>query len=462
MKHSYPFDTFSAADLTPPALPRDRVRGALKTAGALAALTATLPLTAAGALARRARVEAPASPRPTARRTVLINTARMTKGLTLIRAFHAAGHRVIVVDVARYRLAAHRFSRAVGAFYVVPDPLDDLDAYRGALVDIITREGVDLFVPVTSPVGASLDAQVGAGLPCRVLHFDAATCDTLDDKGRFAEAAAAAGLTVPETARVTDPAQIADYPYAPGARYLAKPALYDPIGRQAKRALPFDDRAEMLAWARDLGVAPERPWVIQRFVEGDEYCAHATVVGGRVVVYVCTESSPYQLNYAPVEQPAIRAWVMRFVDAAQISDGQLCFDFLVDAEGTPYAIECNPRLHSAITAFHDQPAALADAYLGRRAADRGPLEPTPGVAPTYWLACEIERLTQVRRPAQLRRWAEHVRAGRDAVFDPTDPLPFVALHHLQIPSLLLRNLTRSGRWTHVDWCIGKVVEPGGD
>ena len=55
----------------------------------------------------------------------------MTKALALARSFHRAGHRVILVESARYRLSGHRFSRAVDRFYTVPTP--DAPGYcRGA------------------------------------------------------------------------------------------------------------------------------------------------------------------------------------------------------------------------------------------------------------------------------------------------------------------------------------------
>ncbi len=64
---------------------------------------------------------APAEPQGE-RRTVLVSGGKMTKALVLARLFHAAGHRVVMVETARYRLTGHRFSRAVDAFHVVPDP----------------------------------------------------------------------------------------------------------------------------------------------------------------------------------------------------------------------------------------------------------------------------------------------------------------------------------------------------
>ncbi len=51
---------------------------------------------------------------------------------------------------------------------------------------------------------------------------------------------------------------------------------------------------------------------------------------------------------------------------------------------------------------------------------------------------------------------------RDAIFDWNDPLPFLAVHHLQIPSLLLQSLRHGTPWVRVDFNIGKLIAPAGD
>lgn len=52
--------------------------------------------------------------------------------------------------------------------------------------------------------------------------------------------------------------------------------------------------------------------------------------------------------------------------------------------------------------------------------------------------------------------------GTDAVADDADPLPFFALHFLQIPVQLARIVASGKPWIKIDLCSGKVVELGGD
>ncbi|GAB2488237.1 hypothetical protein GCM10027265_45230 [Jatrophihabitans fulvus] len=436
------------------------MRDTARTLAALAGLTATLPVDlaiTAWALARGGRPHRVSAERP---RTVLVSGGKMTKALALCRAFHAAGHRVVLVETAKYRLTGHRFSRAVDAFHVVPSPTDP--GYAQALLDVVRDEGVDVYVPVCSPVASRYDALAAETLAghCEVVHGDLATVDMLDDKYAFTTTATAQGLSAPAAYRITDAEQLSGFDFPTDEQpFVLKNIAYDPVNRLDLTPLPRPTREQTTAFAASKPISPDNPWVLQSFVRGTEYCTHSTVRDGRVVVHVCCESSAFQVNYEHVDRPEIEKWVHAFVEPLGVT-GQVSFDFIVDGAGRVLAIECNPRTHSAITLFHHRGAELAQAYLGERPDDAPPLVPGPDARPTYWTYHELWRA--LRHPSTARQRWRVVRAGRDAVFDPADPLPYLLLHHLQIPSLLLRNLVRGKPWTRIDFNIGKLVEPGGD
>ncbi|MCD2196915.1 ATP-grasp enzyme [Actinomycetospora endophytica] len=434
--------------------------GAARTLAIQALLAAALPANLAvtgAALVRSALVGAPPRDTPERPRTVLVSGGKMTKALTLARAFHTAGHRVVLVESARYRLTGHRFSRAVAAFHVVPAP-DDL-GYVDALVEVVRHEGVDVYVPVCSPASSWYDALAKPVLEqyCEVLHGDAEAIGTVDDKAAFAAAAQAGGLPVPDTHRVTSAAEVEAFDFPPGGPgYVLKSIPYDAVNRLDLTPLPRPTPDETAAFARSRPISPETPWILQAFVRGQEYCTHGTARDGRLQVYCCCESSAFQLNYAPVDVPEIEQWVSRFVADRKLT-GQYSFDVIVEDDGAPVAIECNPRTHSAITMFHDRPEALAAAYLDD---DVATLRPSPTARPTYWLYQELWRM--VSRPATALERLRVVLRGTDAIFDLDDPLPFLLVHHLQIPALLWSSLLAGRDWVRIDVNIGKLVEPAGD
>jgi hypothetical protein len=436
------------------------LRAAAKTVGALALLQGVaLPLNAvvtSAALLAGAFRGVPGHDAPTKdRKTILISGGKMTKALQLARSFHQAGHRVVLVEMAKYRFTGHRFSRAVDAFHTVPAPTDP--GYAEALLDIVEREGVDVYVPVCSPAASRHDAAAKAVLAghCEVVHADPDVLVQLDDKDRFSALADSLDLPVPETHRITDAHQVAEFDFGRRDRaYLLKSIAYDPVNRLDLTALPRGSREETAAFARSKPISEANPWILQELVTGREWCTHSTVRDGRVRLHVCCPSSPFQVNYAPADKPEIEAWVRGLVEPLGLT-GQVSLDFMENADGRVVAIECNPRTHSAITLFRDH-SGVAAAFLD----DDGPtVRPLPTVRPTYWLYHELWRLAT--GPGRLDR-LRVIAAGSDAIFDRHDPLPFLLVHHLQIPSLLVRTLLTGSRWVRIDFNIGKLVEPAGD
>ncbi|MDT5221121.1 MAG: hypothetical protein QOF15_3226 [Mycobacterium sp.] len=390
-----------------------------------------------------------------ARRTILLSGGKMTKALQLARSFHLAGHRVILVESAKYRFTGHRFSRAVDAFYSVPEPT--APGYGRALLNIVRYENVDVFVPVSSPAGSVPDARMRTclGGVCEVVHVDAQTIKLLDDKAEFAATARSLGLRVPDSHRITNARQVADFVFPDGRSYILKRIAYDPVGRMDLTRLSSETPQRNAEFARTLSISEDDPWVLQEFIAGREYCTHGTARGGKLQVYGCCESSASQLNYSNVDKPDIRAWVENFVARLGLT-GQVSFDFIEAQDGHLYAIECNPRTHSAITMFHDHPD-IAAAYLD----DGHPLvTPNTSARPTYWIYHELWRL--LTQPGLRRDRLATIVRGKDAIFSWWDPMPYLMVHHLQIPALLWASVRDRKGWSRIDFNIGKLVEAGGD
>jgi predicted ATP-grasp superfamily ATP-dependent carboligase len=433
------------------------VTAGLRTIGVLLLLLLALPFNLALTAIALTRSIFIKNPRQTATdpKTILVSGGKMTKALQLARSFHAAGHRVVLAESAKYRLTGHRFSRAVDRFYALPKP--ESPGYTNALAAIVRAEAVDVYVPVCSPVASYYDALAKPVLSryCEVLHEDADMVGQLDDKYEFSVLAASLGLPVPDAHRVCSPGQVEDFNFGPAPEpYILKSIPYDPVHRLDLTTLPRPTAQETAAFARSKPISAGTPWIMQGLVRGREYCTHSTVRDGKVQVYCCCESSAFQVNYEMADKPEIEAWVRRFVGPLKLT-GQVSFDFIQAADGQVYAIECNPRTHSAITMFYNHPG-LAAAYLDPGAPA---VKPTAASRPTYWIYHELWRL--ITGPDRGARLAV-IRRGKDAIFDWNDPLPFLMVHHLQIPWLLAGNLIRGKDWIRIDFNIGKLVEPAGD
>ena len=395
-------------------------------------------------------------------KNILISGGKMTKALQIARSFHAAGHRVVLIETHKYWLSGHRFSNSVDKFYTTSVPQKNPQVYIQDLIDIIKKENIDVYIPVTSPVASYYDSLAKPVISeyCQVFHLDVEVTKMLDDKFAFSEKARSLGLSVPKSFKITAPEQVLNFDFSGETRkYILKSIPYDSVRRLDLTKLPCDTTQETEAFVRSLPISPEKPWIMQEFIPGKEYCTHSTARNGEVRLHCCCESSAFQVNYENIEHRKIREWVTHFLGKLGVT-GQLSFDFIEAEDGEIYAIECNPRTHSAITTFYDHPG-VGSAYIGEESQTE-PIEPLPNSKPTYWLYHEVWRLTSIRSLEGLRNWLINIWRGTDAIYQFNDPLPFLMVHHWQIPLLLLKNLFTLKGWTRIDFNIGKLVESGGD
>jgi predicted ATP-grasp superfamily ATP-dependent carboligase len=443
-----------------------KISGLFKTLGTLFLLFLVLPVNASivliSLLWRIFNKPVGKQLKTTAPKNILISGGKMTKALQLARSFHAAGHRVVLVESHKYWLTGHQFSNCVDEFYTVNSPDKDPEIYIQQLLDIVKKEQIDVYVPVCSPVASYYDSLVKPALSeyCEVFHCDAEVTQMLDDKHAFSEKARSFGLSVPKSFKITNPEQVINFDFSQEKRkYILKSIPYDSVRRLDLTKLPCDTPEETAAFVRSLPISPEKPWIMQEFIPGKEFCTHSTVRNGELRLHCCCESSAFQVNYENVDNPQILAWVRHFIQEMGIT-GQVSFDFIQTVDGTVYAIECNPRTHSAITMFYNHPG-VADAYLGQIPLTE-PLQPLVSSKPTYWLYHEVWRLTEISSLSQLWTWFQNLLRGKDAIYQLNDPLPFLMVPHWQITLLLLENLRRLRGWVKIDFNIGKLVELGGD
>lgn len=396
-------------------------------------------------------------------KNILLTGAKMTKCLTLARSFHAAGHKVFMVETKKYWLSGNQFSNSVERLYTVPTPQSHPDAYTQALLDIVRQENIDMFIPVSSPVASYYDSLTKPILSpyCEVFAFDADITQMLDNKFTFNEKARAVGLTAPKTFLITDPEQVLKFDFAgDGSKYILKSIAYDSINRLALLKLPCAPE-KMAEYVHSLPISTKNPWIMQEFLKGQEYCTHCVVRDGELLLYACSKSCDFLVNYEHDYNPAILEWVTRFVKELKLT-GQICLDFIQAEDGTVYPIECNPRTSTCITMFHDQPKVVADAYLSNTLASQ-PVQPLPHSKPTYWTFHELWRLlTKVKSWHDLRYRLSIIFNGVDPVFHPHDPLPFLGVNYWQIPLLILNNMRQFKGWERIDFNIGKLVHLGGD
>lgn len=360
---------------------------------------------------------------------VLVTLGRLPKGLEIARALARAGRRVIVADP--FDLHLSRFSRSVARSVRTPAPAEDPAGYRAALETVIAEETVDLVVPVAEEA-LYVAAFAEGGASARFFGPDQPTMLALHDKARFIEIARGHDLRAPETHSLG----------SEGARRLAAagPAILKPVHgcsglgvRRLEAGAALDEEDEDGA----LG-----PCVVQAFVEGRARSSCAIAHGGRVIATAVYEptalSGSVAVAFQRVEAPAIVAWSERFIAAERLS-GFISFDFIEDAAGVPWAIECNPRSTSGVHFF--EPVGLAAAML--RPAETGSVGFRPRRRLQQVFPCLTETQGAIFSPKRFRANARALFGSADVVWDRRDPAPLMMMTYASWP--ILRQCLFQGR-----------------
>ncbi|TCO77079.1 ATP-grasp domain-containing protein [Chromatocurvus halotolerans] len=345
--------------------------------------------------------------------TALLTLGRLPKALALARALHAGGWRVVVADPFRWHLC--RPSRAVSASYRVTAPNKDRDSYRRELADIIRRERVTTVFPVSEE--ALHVAYIADALPGESRLF-CPTFDTLlhlHDKLAFATLAQSQGLSVPPT-----------FPAASEAgRELC--SRNDAIAKPAHSCSGIGIQ-RLQQGQRPSGDAPDL--LVQRFIEGNAISTLSLLRNGREVgrsryrgtvfagtVAVCFERVDVHA--------AIDAWLDAFFRANPMENGFIAFDFIVDADGCAWAIECNPRVTSGIHFF--DPVSLGMALTAAAGATAADVSAATGRRYQWAYSTLTEAYGALFQPAEFRRRLRELRRARDVVWSRDDPLPFLLM-----------------------------------
>ncbi len=330
--------------------------------------------------------------------TVVLTLGRLPKALDIARSFQLAGWRVVVAEPFSRTLAGA--SRAVAATHRLPAPVDGKQAYLEALAKVLAQEAATLVVPVSeeTPHVARL------AHAARVYTMPAPDVLRMHHKQSFIEAAQRFGLDVPES-------------FAPGsaeATALAAHAdfITKPVHSCSGRGVRFFTA----------GDAPpdEAGNVVQRRIHGDVISSCTLAHGGRVASTVVYRGALFSgavaIAFERIDHAATEEWIARFV-AASGWTGFISFDFILDATGRPWGIECNPRTTSGLHFWRIEdiaPAILDPGHPLRHRPERR-LQQAYSVLTAAWGA-----------GPRLAAWRT-LFTTRDVSWAARDPMPFLTM-----------------------------------
>ena len=349
--------------------------------------------------------------------TVLITLGRLPKALELTRGLKQAGCRVVIAEPFAWHLC--RLSNSVDACYTLPAPTTDPLGYRESLLDVIEHERVDVVVPVSEEALHVLDTQPHAPAQVRFYSPPRETIMSLHDKLSFARDARNAGFDVPETLSAEDPRASE---MAANTDVIVKPT-HGCSGVGVRRVRAGDT----------LRGGPGD--IVQRFVEGRAISTFSVAHQGHVRITAMYEptllSGSVAVCFRRVDDlSAVQDWVQRFIAARQLS-GFVSFDFIVDADGRAWAIECNPRMTSGAHFLRSED-------LGRAVLDPSidtPIRLRERTHFQQFYPALTETYKKVFRTREFFRRTRIMLSARDVVFSARDLKPFFLMTPASWPIL---------------------------
>ena len=284
---------------------------------------------------------------------ILITGACAPVSIDLSRRFHAAGHKVFLCDSNRFPIG--RFTNQQHSFHRVPSPRHNTASFIIELNELIDQHQIDLLIPTSEEcfyISAHRDE-----LHCKVLIESLELLDSLHNKFTFSQTYENEFASIPRTDLISAPREL--HTFAPQSQeFVFKPCY----SRFAASALIGPSTGKL----SNLTFEPAQTWVAQEKIEGTEVCSFSLANQGRLLAHA-SYKTPYRAGrgggifFEPLEHLGILNFVDTFLRQTNFT-GQIGFDFIVDADDHPWAIECNPRSTSGIHLFAVD-SKLCNAYL---------------------------------------------------------------------------------------------------
>ncbi|KAH6972809.1 hypothetical protein BKA56DRAFT_555690 [Ilyonectria sp. MPI-CAGE-AT-0026] len=437
-------------------------------------------------------------------KTILVTGINMSKGLAIARMFKRSGHRVIGADW--HRLSLGKISSAIDAYYAVPRPseLSDMnldDPYAEKMLEIVLKEDIDLWISVSDVNSALQDAavkeRVEAESKAKAIQFGVEWTRTLHNKESFMDHTRNIGLRILDFGTVKSRKELIQFledrgsleKQSGGRQYLIKPCGVDDVARFDMPLLPLESKEATLLRIQQIPfqTTPQTLFLAQEFIEGLEFCTHALVIRGQVRAFVACPSAAVLTHYtalpsdSPISQAMENFTKRQAVAGGESFTGHLSFDFMLKAARPAekdkmeiYAIECNPRVHTAIVLFNRTPQ-LVEEYLSALSPSDGPSCSPPltpeSPAQYYWVGQDM--VEQVIHPLYCWIFAGTISVSqvcqsttmfskrlvywKDGTWDTSDILPFWWLYHVYWPLHFIRYLFW-GRWSKINVSTGKAFQ----
>lgn len=378
----------------------------------------------------------PAAERNRKKRTVLISGGSSVQAVHLARNFYSAGARVVMCEVEGY-FSLTRYSTAVHKYYTLPKPNDEqINAYIETLKDIVLREEVKYFIPVSEVSTAYYDAVAKPHLEvlgCECICPDLREVLLLDDLAELLRKVQSDNLVTSNFYPVNnnlDLNRLYDFGIVKQEPHFMQTVGIAGCKQRQKINLPNTRRRLRLTSP----VNEQNPWLVVQDVKGDRYVTCTTVRESQIVGNVICKIDEFG-SLIPIENPEIEQWLMTFfagLKAHRKIVGHMSFYFTIRSDnGTIYPTGCEVGVRLPYICYTSvQPRIVWKPCRHFSRHTSGPIVTNGG---KYWLN---EMLVNILEHPSLHRIRECfciVWGRNDALFVLWDPLPYCIYYYIQLP-----------------------------
>jgi len=281
---------------------------------------------------------------------ILLTGARAPAALHMARILHEQGHLVFAADSCHFPML--KFSKVIEQFFTIPSPVTHSNDFKNQLLSLVRQHKINWIIPTCEEVLHHSQHLDDLKRECQVLTDNLDLLLTFHNKWEFSKLINDTDVQCPETHLIQTDEDLKHW------RTHSRDVVFKPVySRFAAYTLirPTPDQCAQIP------VSEEAPWIAQTFIPGKEFSSYSIAYQGRISLH----SSYYSLYRAGKgagiyfqahQSERIEAFVKRFAEKHKYT-GQLAFDFIENAEGQLYVLECNPRLTSGIHLFNRNAAS---------------------------------------------------------------------------------------------------------
>lgn len=342
----------------------------------------------------------------------LLIGGRSTSTLDLARQLHYAGHDVLTTDTLTWSTSS--FSNAVVKSFKTPSPRFATEAFIDRLIDIVQTEKIDLVIPTYEEILYLAQYRNRFPDPSKLFTTSLEEIHQLHNKWLFYQRQKKHGIPAPKAQLVESLSDLNKLNFS--GRYVLK-ACYSRASQSLYIVEPKKSPPR-------ISIKPHNPWIAQEWLEGKRYCTYSICQQGKVCAHAVYPvqfaiDSNSCINFTAVDHPGILKWVQNFA-ALENFTGQFGFDFFEMADGTLYAIECNPRATNGLLLFRPEDR-IDRAFLNK--TDKL-ITPPPGTSKQIAFGMLLYGWQDAYKNKKVRDYISTLFGTQDVVLSLRDIKPF--------------------------------------